>query len=94
MPDLETLRVAGVESPSGRLIIDLSRFRESRAFASRAGEVSLAGNSAEVSLPPSPPTPTPKSSLPHQASPELEANRKKESKVASFVNKMKRILKF
>src|SRR6266404_4528918 len=40
-PDLATLRSAGVESPSGRLIVDLSRLRESRATTSGTSELTL-----------------------------------------------------
>jgi len=36
-PDLETLRGIGTESPSGRLIIDLARLRQSRASGSPPG---------------------------------------------------------
>jgi len=40
-PDLAALRSAGVESPSGRLIVDLSRLRESRATTSGTSELTL-----------------------------------------------------
>ena len=39
-PDLEALRGIGTESPSGRLVIDLSKLRESRAALS-SGEVTV-----------------------------------------------------
>ncbi|HXD33810.1 MAG TPA: serine/threonine-protein kinase [Pyrinomonadaceae bacterium] len=37
-PSMEALRNAGTESPSGRLVVDLSRLREHRAATSGAGE--------------------------------------------------------
>jgi eukaryotic-like serine/threonine-protein kinase len=42
-PDIETLRDAGVESPSGRLVVDLSRVREKRAQSSGANEIKVVG---------------------------------------------------
>lgn len=42
-PDLKALRDAGVESPSGRLVIDLSRLRESGAFSSGDKEITVIG---------------------------------------------------
>lgn len=42
-PDLAALRSAGVESPSGRLIVDLSRLRESRATNSGTSELTVVG---------------------------------------------------
>jgi eukaryotic-like serine/threonine-protein kinase len=38
-PSMEALRSAGTESPSGRLVVDLSRLREHRAATSGAGEL-------------------------------------------------------
>ncbi|MBC8029610.1 MAG: serine/threonine protein kinase [Pyrinomonadaceae bacterium] len=40
-PNLEALRSVGTESPSGRLIIDISRLRESRAATSEVSEVTV-----------------------------------------------------
>ena len=40
-PDLDSLRNAGTESPSGRLVIDLSRLRENRAVTSGASEITI-----------------------------------------------------
>ncbi len=40
-PDLKVLRDVGKESPSGRLVIDISRLRETGALTSGAGEVTL-----------------------------------------------------
>ncbi len=40
-PNLEALRNVGTESPSGRLIIDISRLRESRAATSDADEATV-----------------------------------------------------
>lgn len=49
-PDIETLRNAGVESPSGRLVVDLSRLREKRALSSGSNEIKVLGsNPAEKS---------------------------------------------
>jgi tetratricopeptide (TPR) repeat protein len=46
-PTIETLRDAGTETPSGRLIIDIERLRRSRA-ASHTGEVGLTTSEEEV----------------------------------------------
>ena len=43
-PDIEALRDAGVESPSGRLVVDLSRLREKRALSSGSNEIKVLGN--------------------------------------------------
>jgi eukaryotic-like serine/threonine-protein kinase len=43
-PDLETLRDAGVESPSGRLVVDISRLREKRALSSGSNEIKVLGS--------------------------------------------------
>ncbi|HKO96327.1 MAG TPA: protein kinase [Pyrinomonadaceae bacterium] len=40
-PNLEALRNAGTESPSGRLVIDISRLRESMAATSEPSEVTV-----------------------------------------------------
>ncbi len=40
-PNIEALRSAGMESPSGRLVIDISKLRESRAASSDATEVTV-----------------------------------------------------
>jgi len=58
-PNIEALRSVGTESPSGRLVIDISKLRESRAANSDATEVtvvspsvmSVAGIPAEVQSP-------------------------------------------
>ena len=42
-PDLEALRVAGVESPSGRLVVDLSRLREGKVLTSGSNEITVLG---------------------------------------------------
>ena len=42
-PNLEVLRDAGVESPSGRLVVDLSRLRERRAQSSGSNEIKVLG---------------------------------------------------
>ncbi|HJP95107.1 MAG TPA: serine/threonine-protein kinase [Pyrinomonadaceae bacterium] len=42
-PDIETLRDAGVESPSGRLVVDISRLREKRALSSGSNEIKVLG---------------------------------------------------
>ncbi len=42
-PDLASLRNAGVESPSGRLIVDISRLRESKAISSGTNELTVIG---------------------------------------------------
>ncbi|MGI8732536.1 MAG: protein kinase domain-containing protein [Pyrinomonadaceae bacterium] len=40
-PDLEALRNVGTESPSGRLVIDLTRMREQRAATSSSNEMTV-----------------------------------------------------
>ena len=40
-PSLETLRNAGTESPSGRLVVDLERLRQNRASATAASETTV-----------------------------------------------------
>ena len=48
VPDIETLRDSGVESPSGRLVVDISRLREKRALSSGSNEIKVLGaNTAE-----------------------------------------------
>lgn len=47
-PNIETLRDSGVESPSGRLVVDISRLREKRALSSGSNEIKVLGaNTAE-----------------------------------------------
>jgi len=47
-PDIETLRDSGVESPSGRLVVDIARLREKRALSSGSNEIKvLGGDTAE-----------------------------------------------
>ena len=43
-PNIEALRDAGVESPSGRLVVDISRLREKRAQSSGANEIKVLGS--------------------------------------------------
>jgi serine/threonine protein kinase len=45
-PDLEALRNVGTESPSGRLVIDISRLRENRAANADLNEVTILSPSA------------------------------------------------
>ena len=49
VPDLETLRGVGVQSPSGRLVIDIAKLRENRALSSGASEVTLVNPRPRVS---------------------------------------------
>ena len=42
-PDMAALRFAGVESPSGRLVVDLSRLREDRVLNSGSSELTVVG---------------------------------------------------
>jgi hypothetical protein len=44
IPDYEALRDAGVESPSGRLVIDIARLREAGVFSSVSNDVTVVGN--------------------------------------------------
>jgi serine/threonine-protein kinase len=48
-PNLKALRDVGTESPSGRLVIDISRLRENRAASSDANEITVLGAAAELS---------------------------------------------
>jgi serine/threonine protein kinase len=43
-PDIDALREAGVESPSGRLVVDISRLREKRALSSGSNEIKVLGD--------------------------------------------------
>ena len=43
-PDIDALRDAGVESPSGRLVVDLSRLREKKALSSGSNEIKVLGD--------------------------------------------------
>src|SRR6266545_1918225 len=45
-PNLKALRDVGTESPSGRLVIDISRLRENRATNSGASEITVIGSSS------------------------------------------------
>jgi serine/threonine-protein kinase len=45
-PDIEALREAGVESPSGRLVVDISRLREKRALSSGSNEIKVLGDNS------------------------------------------------
>jgi len=40
-PDIAALRIAGVESPSGRLVVDISKLREGRALSSGNNEITV-----------------------------------------------------
>jgi serine/threonine-protein kinase len=55
-PNIEALRSVGMESPSGRLVIDISKLRESRAASSDATEVTVVSPSvmAAAGVVPSP----------------------------------------
>jgi serine/threonine protein kinase len=48
-PDLEMLRDSGVESPSGRLVVDISRLREKRALSSGSNEIKVLGSQKPAS---------------------------------------------
>lgn len=50
-PNLAALRNAGTESPSGRLVIDISRLRENRANSSDVTEVTVVGSVASLRNP-------------------------------------------
>ncbi len=67
VPDIEALRDSGVESPSGRLVVDISRLREKRALSSGSNEIKvLGGNTAEntpAEVPSSDESPKPSSFL-------------------------------
>ena len=50
-PDIEALRDSGVESPSGRLVVDISRLREKRALSSGSNEIKVLGGNAVENTP-------------------------------------------
>jgi len=63
-PDIEMLRDSGVESPSGRLVVDISRLREKRALSSGSNEIKVLGSkSAEKPATDSAKSPQPSSFL-------------------------------
>lgn len=47
-PDIAALRDAGVESPSGRLVVDITRLREKRALSSGSNEIKVLGRKPDV----------------------------------------------
>jgi serine/threonine protein kinase len=56
-PDIEMVRDSGVESPSGRLVVDISRLREKRALSSGSNEIKVLGGkkpASEIEKPPQP----------------------------------------
>jgi len=54
-PDIAVLRDSGVESPSGRLVVDISRLREKRALSSGSNEIKVLGTKpAPTAKPPQP----------------------------------------
>lgn len=62
-PDIEVLRDAGVESPSGRLVVDLSRLREKRALSSGSNQIKVLGGNPVEKKPPALEKPSPPSSF-------------------------------
>lgn len=50
--DIDSLRGAGRETPSGRLIVDISRLRESRALTSGSNEITLVSKTPQTSSEP------------------------------------------
>jgi serine/threonine-protein kinase len=51
-PDIEALRDSGVESPSGRLVVDITRLREKRALSSGSNEIKVLGAKSVEKSPP------------------------------------------
>src|SRR5882762_2323373 len=68
-PSMEALRSAGVESPSGRLVIDLGRLRENRAATSGAGELTTINHAQAQSLLDQSATPASVAKVPAAATP-------------------------
>ena len=62
-PDIEALRDSGVESPSGRLVVDISRLREKRALSSGSNEIKVLGGNTSENTPSEAPSPEPSSFL-------------------------------
>jgi len=57
-PDIAALRVAGVESPSGRLVVDLSKLREGRVLSSSGNnEITVIGQPVRQKQPANVPPP-------------------------------------
>jgi hypothetical protein len=52
VPDIEVLRNAGVESPSGRLVVDITRLREKRALSSGSNKIKVLGSKPAEKPPP------------------------------------------
>ena len=50
-PGIEDLRDSGVESPSGRLVVDISRLREKRALSSGSNEIKVLGGDTDENTP-------------------------------------------
>ncbi len=95
--DIEALREAGVETPSGRLVVDISRVRESRARSSGSNEIKVIGGSSGDGYPRD-------SISQHESAPperlSTVASQLQEAQITtrpdqpdSFVNRVKRILK-
>jgi serine/threonine-protein kinase len=57
-PDIEALRDLGVESPSGRLVVDISRLREKKALSSGSNEIKVLGEKSSKPEPTEKPTET------------------------------------
>jgi len=97
-PDLKVLRDVGTQSPSGRLVIDISRLRESRVLSSASADPTLIDanaqtipTAAELASSPSPSL----SSLPPpeqevRAHAQTRTNKKHDS---SLIGKLKRVFK-
>ena len=62
-PGIEELRDVGVESPSGRLVVDISRLREKRALSSGSNEIKVLGSKPAEKPAPRVETPQPSSFL-------------------------------
>jgi hypothetical protein len=62
-PDIEVLRDSGVESPSGRLVVDISRLREKHALSSGSNEIKVLGTKPAEKLARTEKSPQPSSFL-------------------------------
>src|SRR5262249_1705313 len=51
-PDIEALRDAGVESPSGRLVVDITRLGENGALSAGSNEIKVLGPTPAEKPPP------------------------------------------
>jgi serine/threonine-protein kinase len=96
-PDLKALRDVGTQSPSGRLVVDISRLRESRVLSSASADLPLIEVNAQTIPTPaelaSPPSPSLSSLPPEQEVSEREQTRTNKKHDRSLIGKLMRVFK-